>query len=550
MKLTLPGKLPSLPAGALPIVEGKKKWLTMAGVALLVTAAITAVMWTSKGNYVALYGSEQHMPVSQIVTVLDGETQIYRIDPDSGQILVPPGDLSKARMLLAGKGITPQGPEGYGLMDKDEMLGASQFVQNVRYKRSLEGELAASIMSLDAVENARVQLAINEDSAFVVSDTPDNSASVVLQLHYGMTLNPEQVNAIVHLVAGSIPGLKENKVSVVDQSGNLLTEDLQGDTQASAATRKHDRILHDIQDKTRESIDNMLASLVGRGNYRVSVMPELDLDNVEETRERYGDKPRLHSEQSSEDNTSDQLALGIPGSLSNRPPAAAAANPPSDSAKGPQSLNSHRESHREYDYDRNVEHIIHPGFEVKHLNVAVVLNREAATVKGWTPAQITDVTTMLNNAAGIDAKRGDTLSVTLMNFTVPAIPPVVKIPWWKDRALFSWSELVGMAVLALMLLLMVIPPLVQQFSRERQKKLDFTLAMAMKEAEEGGSGENGDRKSLNLAFPGDDSLPSPSSGLETKLEFLQKLAISDTDRVAEVVRQWITSNQKVKSDEQ
>jgi flagellar M-ring protein FliF len=149
--------------------------------------------------------------------VLDGEKLEYRIDPQSGQILVPEETLSKTRMTLAAKGVQAMLPSGYELMDKDEVLGASQFVQNIRYKRSLEGELAQSIMTLDAVESARVHLALNEESSFVVSDEPQNSASVVVRLHYGSKLDLDQVNAIVHLVSGSVPDLKAAQVSVVDR---------------------------------------------------------------------------------------------------------------------------------------------------------------------------------------------------------------------------------------------------------------------------------------------------------------------------------------------
>lgn len=222
--------------------------------------------------------------MSQIVTVLDGEKLSYRIDPQSGQILVPEDALSKTRMTLAAKGVQAILPSGYELMDKDEVLGSSQFVQNVRYKRSLEGELAQSIMSLDAVESARVHLALNEESSFVVSDEPQNSASVVVRLHYGAKLNMDQVNAIMHLVSGSIPGLQASKVSVVDQAGNLLTDGIGAGEAVSAATRKRDQILKDIQDKTRASVANVLDSLVGTGNYRVSVMPDLDLSTIDETR--------------------------------------------------------------------------------------------------------------------------------------------------------------------------------------------------------------------------------------------------------------------------
>lgn len=270
-------------------LDGYKRWSLLAGVAIAATAIIVSLLWNSNRGYISLYGRQENLPVSQIITVLDGEKLEYRIDPQSGQILVPEALLSKTRMALAAKGVQAILPNGYELMDKDEVLGTSQFVQNIRYKRSLEGELAQSIMTLDAVESARVHLALNEDSSFVVSDEPQNSASVIVRLHYGTKLDMDQVNAIIHLISGSIPGLKASKVSVVDQAGNLLSEGIGAGEAVSAATRKHDQILKDIQDKTRVSIANVLDSLVGTGNYRISVMPDLDLSDIDETKEHYGD---------------------------------------------------------------------------------------------------------------------------------------------------------------------------------------------------------------------------------------------------------------------
>lgn len=549
MKLNLLSKLPALPF-SLP--EGKKKWLMLAGVAVMATAVISASMLASKDHYVALFGSEQNLPISQIVTTLDGEKQAYRIDPDSGQLLVPEQALSKVRMLLAGKGIQAITPSGYELIDKDELLGSSQFIQNVRYKRSLEGEMAQSIMTMNPVQSARVHLALNEDSSFVVNNQPENSASVVLQLHYGMSLSPDQVNAIVHLVSSSVPGLKPTNVSVVDQMGNLLSQDIADDAQTTVNTRKRDRLVREIQDKTRASIDNMLTSLVGKGNFRVSVMPELDLSKVEETQERLGDTPKVNKEEKSDERNTDRIAIGIPGSLSNRPPVAPTggqAGQPEDDA--PQAVSQHSSSKMDYNYDRDIKHIVHPGFEVKHLNVAVMLNKSAPAVKGLDKDQIAQIATMLNNAAGIDSRRGDTLSVTTLNFTPAEKPPVIDAPLWKDPSLLAWVRLGGIGLLALLILLLVVRPLLKQFSQERQKRLEQQLAFAARQDDDDTlphiemDDEQSGRKAVELSFPGDEALPSASSGLETKLEFLQKLAINDTDRVADVIRQWITSNERV-----
>lgn len=531
------------------LLPGNRKWFALAGGALLLTAAIVGSLWHSNGGYTALFGSQENLPISQVITVLDGEKIAYRIDPNSGQILVPQAQLSGIRMTLAAKGIQAISPAGYELMDKDEVLGSSQFVQSIRYKRSLEGEMAQSIMSLDAVETARVHLALEEESSFVISDKPQNSASVMVRLHYGSRLSREQVNAIIHLVSGSVPGLPPAQVSIVDQAGNLLSEGVVDGTNPLAGTHKANVLLSDIQNKTRASLANVLTTLVGKDNFRISVMPELDLSLVEETRERLGDTPKVNREQSTEDKSSDRLAVGIPGSLSNRPPEATPAQAPEAGAqKMPDTLSARTESQRDYSYDRTVEHIQHPGFELKRLNVAIVLNQDATAVKAWKAEQTAQVTAMLNNAAGIDERRGDKLSLSLMQF-VPEekiVPPPVK--WWQNDDILAWCRLVGIGLLLLLILLLVVRPLIKHLIATRKAHAATAGATERSEPSLRATLDDDERRGIELpSFSGDDALPAQSSGLETKLEFLKKLAISDTDRVADVIRQWITSNERIDS---
>ncbi|MCV4566046.1 flagellar M-ring protein FliF, partial [Escherichia coli] len=158
--------------------------------------------------------------------------------------------------------------------------------------------------------------------------------------------------------------------------------------------------------KTRASVANVLDSLVGTGNYRVSVMPDLDLSTIDETQEHYGDAPKINREESVLDSDTNQVAMGVPGSLSNRPPIAAnQMTNGTEENRSPEALSKHSESKRDYSYDRSVQHIQHPGFAVKRLNVAVVLNQNAPALKNWKPEQTTQLTALLNNAAGIDAQR-------------------------------------------------------------------------------------------------------------------------------------------------
>lgn len=273
-------------------------------------------------------------------------------------------------------------------------------------------------------------------------------------------------------------------------------------------------------------------------------MPDLDLSTIDETQEHYGDAPKINREESVLDSDTNQVAMGVPGSLSNRPPVAAnQMTNGTEENRSPEALSKHSESKRDYSYDRSVQHIQHPGFAVKRLNVAVVLNQNAPALKNWKPEQTTQLTALLNNAAGIDAQRGDNLTLSLLNF-VPQVAPVEPvIPLWKDDSVLAWVRLIGCGLLALLLLFFVVRPLMKRLTAVRTPVIapepEAVSEPWIATPEE-------ERKNVDLpSLPGDDSLPSQSSGLEVKLEFLQKLAMSDTDRVAEVLRQWITSNERI-----
>ena len=547
-----------LPALSMPAGIINPKLLAIVGGAVL-ALAIVASLWKSNQGYVALYGAQESIPVSQVVEVLGAENIAYRINPDNGQVLVTENKLSQARMALAAKGITAATPDGYELMDKEEMLGSSQFIQNVRYKRSLEGELAKSIMALDPVESARVHLGLSESSSFVLTNKPNSSASVVLQLRYGKQLDEQQVASIVQLVSGSVPGMTANSVRVVDQAGNLLSDGVAGPDGSMAGKRLGEDVMQRIREDTNKNISSLLTSLVGAGNYRISVAPTVDLSRVEETQERLGKDPLVSDEQLSQENTTNEMAFGIPGSLSNRPvnqepqaaaaqaagtPAAnntAAANATSD----PRALTSRSQSQRKYAFDRDIRHIRHPGYKLEKLNVAVALNQTAPALANITPEQLASITRLVESAAGIDTQRGDALTLDVLAFTVPVNDGVLPQQWWKDPDMQYWGQNGGIGLLALLTLLFGVRPLAQRFGRrervvnEAEPLEQDLLTDATTEKEETLSALP------NIGFnTNDDMLPPQSSGLETKVEYLQVLAQNETERVAEVLKQCINSNDR------
>ncbi|WP_371974129.1 flagellar basal-body MS-ring/collar protein FliF [Lelliottia nimipressuralis] len=540
---------------ALPLPAGRLKpqWLITAG-GLLLVGAIVFSLWRSNQGYVALYGSQENIPVAQVVEVLGAEAIAYRINPDNGQILIPENKLPRARMALAAKGITAVMPEGYELMDKEEMLGSSQFVQNVRYKRSLEGELARSIMALDPVESARVHLGLSESSSFVMTNKPQSSASVMLQLRYGKHLDEQQVAAIVQLVAGSVPGMQANSVRVVDQAGNLLSENGQQGTTNMASIRQGRDVIERIKHETTSNIAGLLTPLFGSENYRISVTPSVDMSSVEETQERLGKEPLVSDENISRENTTNELAMGIPGSLSNRPvtPPAAATAPDAQQqttqtqSSDPRSLTNRTQEQRKFAFDRDIRHIRHPGYKLEKLRVAVALNQAAPSLASMTPEQLATLTRLVEDAAGIEKDRGDSLTLDRLTFVDITGDGLPVLKWWQDPSIQYWGQMGGIGLLALLTLLFGVRPLAQRLARRDTPAIDAIEAKGLDDAPENElvTTENGLTGLPGPAFNQDTDLPPLSSGLETKVEYLQMLAENETERMAEVLKQWINSNER------
>ncbi|HDL7535426.1 TPA: flagellar M-ring protein FliF [Yersinia enterocolitica] len=520
-----------------------QKSILMGAAAILVTGAIIFSLWRSSQGYTALFGSQEHIPVTQVVEVLDGEAIAYRINPDNGQILVAENQLGRARILLAAKGITATLPTGYELMDQETMLGSSQFIQNVRYKRSLEGELAQSIMALTAVDYARVHLGMSEASSFAISNRSESSASVILRLKYGQTLKADQVGSIVQLVAGSIPGMKAANVRVVDQHGELLSEAYQANGKGVANVKNSAELAHYLQSTTEKSIANLLSSVVGVNNYRISVATQLDLSRIEETLERYGAEPRVSDENIQQENGNEDMAMGIPGSLSNQP----SAQPKNANAPA---MMSRSQAQRKYAYDRDIRHVRHPGFKLEKMTVAVILNKSAPALEKWTPEQLNELKRLIEDAAGIDVKRGDSLTLNMLAFTVPTLMDEPVIAWWQDATTFRWVEIAGIGLLSLLFLLFGVRPLMARLSRRDDKH----SALSMAENIDGLNVTNTTSESSattepmlpGSSFKEDDNLPPQGSGLEIKISHLQQLAQSETERVAEVIKQWINNNERIK----
>ncbi|WP_208279845.1 flagellar basal-body MS-ring/collar protein FliF [Massilia oculi] len=548
-KLALPSLPPAL-RNNLPL---------MLGLAVALTAAIMMYLWQDQSSYKPVFGAREKVVAADMMTVLEAEQIPYRVHPDSGQVMVPASALGKVRMLLAAKGVTAQLPAGLELMDRSDPLGVSQFVQDVRFRRGLEGELAQSILTMDAIASARVHLAIAKTSSFVTANTDGNSASVMVTVKPGRALSNEQVAAVVNLVSGSVAGLKPQRVSLVDQAGNLLSarvdlaDGFEGATQGDAASKRY-------TDEVRANVNDLLAPILGVDNYKLSVTAAVDNDRIEETQEKYGEAPKVTSEAMREEMEKNRMALGVPGTLSNRPPVPATPDAEGDAPQENNDDGSARKNAttRQYAYDRAITQIKRERGRLKKLSVAVVLNNaSAANGQAWTPAELANIEKILAGGLGIDAARGDVLAVSSLKF--PAAP--VAQEWWQERdnvvdmttyALWALGALLAYFLLARPLLRAVTtrlapqqPPLVPA-----APALPGSGAAAAADAADatpaGVAALGAPDGAATAARPGavvplleNYDLPPSGSAVDVMVDHLKVLAGKEPERVAEVVKQWV-----------
>jgi flagellar M-ring protein FliF len=545
-----------LPAGLKPI-------LLLVGIAAAVAAGLTVAMWWRGPSYSLLYANLGAEDQAQIAQALDAAQIPYRISPGGNGIEVSTEHLTDARLKLAGQGL-PEGGGGFALLDKDPGFGVSQFVENARYQHALETELARTIASLRPVEGARVHLAVPRQSAFV-RDSHGASASVFVQLKAGRRLEQEQVQAIINLVASSIPELDAKQVTVVDQQGRLLSAP-EGHDEFSMREQQFDMV-HRLEDDYRQRIEALLTPLVGAGRVRAQVVAQMDMSVTEESREQYRpDSQIVRSEQTSEQTNHDGGAAGgVPGALSNQPPpagvaaapagapapaaatatagaganggkpatgaAAAAAQPP---ATPPPPENTSKETTRNYEMDRTLAYTRQPAGKLKRLTVAVLVDNAHTTDKSGktqavalTAQQIDHITQLVKDAVGFDESRGDAVNVLNASFTEEAPPPSgdLQMPAiWEKPLFWDLVKLIAGAAVLIVLVLSVLRPLVRALigSPRAQRVLAAPAEAA---------------QALISGAPA--AAAAPVLSHEQQLAHARTLVNQDPKRVAQVVREWV-----------
>ncbi len=528
---------PLIPANLKPL-------LTLVGIAAAVAAGVGVVLWSQEPTYAALYGKLDAPDAAQVAQALEAQGVPFKLDALTGTITVPADRVHDVRLKMAGQGL-PEGDGGFALLSKDPGFGVSQFMEGARYQHALETELARTIANLHAIEGARVHLAMPRQSAFI-RDRRSASASIFLQMKPGRRLEPQQVAAIVNLVASSIPELESQHVTLVDQQGRLLSGP-QGDDELAARDRQLD-IARSMEERYTQRVEQLLSPLVGRGRVRAQVVADVELSTTEEAREQYRpDSQIVRSEQSAEEISRHGAgAQGVPGALTNQPPAAAVVLPPGAPGNAAQPLagpgeqvaqaaapdNVSKQSTRNYEIDRTVAYTRRPAGRLKRLTVAVLVDNQQTTAPdgtvsdaAFTPEQLENMTRLVKDAVGFNEERGDSVNVVnaAFNNEFESSDLVIDGPaLWERPLVRDVAKLLCGLIVLLVLVITVLRPLVRGLLGPPRVAPPPAALQAPEAADS----------------PGTEVVARPVA-YEEQITQARALVAQDPARVAQVVKTWV-----------
>ncbi len=556
---------------------------------IIAAAACVAIiaallMWASSPDYRVLYSTLTQEDGGKIVAELDSMGVPYEFSENGQALLVPADRVNKLRMQLAEQGLPEASGVGYELMD-EQSFGISQFTEHVNYQRALEGELSRTIEDLGPVSKARVHLAMAKPSVFVRESEPA-SASVMLDLQRGRVLGEGQVQAIMHMVSSSVSELATGDVAVVDQAGRLLSPASDGNDALSGTQLDY---VSRVERNYAERIESILAPILGARNVKAEVSAQLDFSKREGTSETYSpnqppNEAAVRSEQSSITYSGDSdLAMGIPGALSNQPPGTAASpiNAPQEDDAGDgegddaQDDNAQaedgdaaatqanatlgrtsRDNTINYEVDHQVEHVQHQTGAIERLNAAIVVNYRDGVDEDGNPTrvplsddEIASIRSLVQQAMGFSEARGDQLEVVNSPFedTDEQRP---ESPWWESTLLWSLAATLGkyllIGLVALFLWFKVLRPLVQR----QTERPAFTPATPNAAGAGAGGGTDAYATTQAETAGAEAEPPAPpqkrrerrSASYEQNLRDVREIAQEDPRLVAMIVRGWMGSH--------
>ncbi len=572
-------EIPETPGATSPLDRAREAWarlnnrqkvLFMVAIAAVIALLVVAALMFRQSEFKILFSNVTERDGGAVIAALEQMNVPYKFNDSGSAILVPANRVHDVRLRLATQGLPRGGAVGFELMETQK-FGISQFAEQINYQRGLEGELARTIQSIGAVQVARVHLAIPKPSVFMREEQKP-SASVMLNLYPGRTLEPLQVAGIQNLVAASVPQLAPSAVTLLDQSGALISQ-VKSKLLEAGLDPTQVKYIQEVEASIIKRVEDILTPIVGSGNFRVQIAADIDFSQAEQTAETHRPNTTppdisIRSQQTSETASTNPSAQGVPGALTNQPPVPATApltQPPAAGAtagKPPapipgqinaagvqapigsvgQPLSTSKNSTINYEVDKTVRHVKQAVGTIKRLSAAVVVNQRKELGKDgkpankpWPDAEIKQINDLVKEAMGFSNERGDTLSIANAPFTL--VEKDEGLPVWRDPETRSTAvevfKYAAIAAIIAYLLLGVVRPLVRTMLPPPP-----VVETVGGQVDVMAGGEDED----NFEEDGEEAVPTAAELLEKKLAELRALAQQDPHIVAAIIKEWMGVN--------
>lgn len=548
--------------------EQQKIGLAVA-VAAIVALIVGTILWSRQPDYKVLFSNLDERDGGNIVAALEQQNIPHRMS-STGAIMVTADRVHEVRLKLASQGLPRGGMIGFELME-NQKFGISQFAEQVNYQRGLEGELARTIMSIGAVQAARVHLAIPKPSVFVREEQKP-TASVMLNLYPGRALDGAQVAGITHLISSSVPQLQPGNVSILDQNGSLLST-LKNKLTEAGLDATQLKYVRDVENGIVARIEDILKPVLGPDNFKVQVAADIDFSQSEQTAETYRpnatpETTAIRSRQNNETASVNEASGGVPGALTNQPPVPATAPltapgtantgapgqrpgnvPGSIDAAGisaplnaaGQPISTAKNSTINFELDRTIRHTKQGMGAVRRLTAAVVVNHRKAVdtktgneiTKPLADAEMKQINDLVREAMGFSQERGDSISVANAPFTVVEKEDIA-LPVWKDPEMLGFGKellqyLLIAGIIAFLYFKIIQPAMKTMFPPQPSASEAGAVAGAAGHVAVVG-GEGGEEETVQIDH------------YAIKVQKARDLAQTDSKAVANIIREWMNAN--------
>ena len=553
----------------------QQKLVFMVAVAAIFAIIVGTILWSRQPDWKTLFSNLTEKDGGAIVTILEQQNVPHRYT-DNGALQVPADRVHEVRLKLASQGLPRGGMIGFELME-NQKFGVSQFAEQVNYQRGLEGELARTIQSIGAIQSARVHLAIPKPSVFVREEQKP-TASVMLSLYPGRSLDGAQIAGITHLVSSSVPQLPASNVAVIDQSGALLSQLKDKQTEAGLDPTQI-KYVRDVESSIIKRISEILSPMLGQDNFKVQVAADIDFSQSEQTAETYRpnntpESASIRSRQNNESASVNQATGGVPGALTNQPPVPATApltQPPTGNSPGQpgkpgeiqgkvdaagitaplnaagQPISTSKNATINYEVDKTIRHTKQGMGDIRRLSAAIVVNHRKDVDKNGQPvskplpeAEMKQLNELVREAMGYNKERGDTISVANAPFTA-ADKSEAELPVWKDPENISYIKdllkyLLIAGIVAFLYLKVIQPSVKTMFPPPKD-------AVGSHGQGEGGISAHGDGDGSGTTEAGEDG--ATQVHIDHYVVMIQKareLADKDPKAVANIIKDWMGVN--------